>query len=160
MNILVVEDDDNKYFHLEKFLNNELNLYCYRKDSFQSGIKEIVTSKHNIDTILLDMSMSTFSPKSLESSGRRRPFAGREILDRMKWENIVIPTIVISAYETFEDKGKIYTLDCLTRSLNIYPNFVGSIFFDSSQTNWKNDLKKFLKKERMVTQTGTTKLGI
>ncbi len=149
MKIIIVEDDENKYENIIKFLKenysieNELHF-----DSYQSAIKKIINMQSDdVNLILLDMSMSTFSITSFETGGRKRPFAGKEILEQMKWNDVQIPVIVITAYETFEEQdGQTYSLEELCSLMkNKYSNYIGCVYYDSSQRNWMEQLKIFMK---------------
>ena len=60
MKIILVEDDVKKIEDIREFLSKELNISdLVIKESYQSGIKELITQDY--DLLLLDMSIPAFT---------------------------------------------------------------------------------------------------
>lgn len=84
MKILIIEDDKNKLKQVTSFLRKiYINTEIIERYSYNSGIRELLTGSR-FDLLLLDMSMPTFDITSVESGGRPKPFAGKEILRKLK----------------------------------------------------------------------------
>lgn len=147
VNLIIVEDDENKRNRVIDFLKGKFSINPMETyNSYQSGIKGIIKNHQKTDLLLLDMSMSTFDIEAYETGGRRRPFAGREILEKMKWENIKIPTIIVTAYENFEEDGKTFSLQELCKELSESFDgiYVGCVYYNSAQNSWMDRLGKFI----------------
>lgn len=147
MNIIIIEDDENKLEHITDFIKTDYpsitwNIY----QSYRSGLKAIFQDYKTTDLILLDMSMNTYDRTAYETGGRKRPFAGRDILHQMKWNDINVPVVIVTQFETFEEYGRTFALMELCKELeNSFPAlYVGYVYFNSSQKNWKDDLSSFI----------------
>ncbi len=148
MRIIIIEDDENKLNHITDFIKNDypgtqIDIY----NSYRSGLKAIFEDYEKTDLILLDMSMNTYNVTAYETGGRKRPFAGRDILDQMKWNDIVAPVVIVTAYETFEEYGRKFTLAelCSEMEKSFLGLYLGCVYFDSSQRNWMDHLGSFIK---------------
>lgn len=141
MKILIVEDDQVKLAQIIKFLNSNFTKHeINKKYSFQSGLKEIISS--NYDLIILDMSMPTYDISSNETGGRTRAYAGKEILKQMIRRNITVPVIVVTQFDTFGDVGNTTTLQQLNQELQVLfnPLYIGTVYYNSTIDSWKEDL--------------------
>ena len=149
MNILVVEDDDEKSSHLTLFLSERLPAASVRHArSLQSGLRAIYELPP--DLIFLDMTMRNFDVTIDEEGGRPHPFAGKEILRQMQRRNLQIPAIVVTHFVRFGDDDGFMTLEELKKDLEErFPNYVGTVQFKSNVDSWKATLADFL---RQVTQ--------
>lgn len=152
MKIIVVEDDETKLEYVTEFLKSEyqedMELEVYK--SYRSGLKGIFEGANTTDLILLDMSMNTYDITAYETGGRKRAYAGRDILDQMKWNEVYLPVVVVTQFETFEEYGRTRTLTELCSDLErLFPEiYLGYVYFDSSQNNWREDLKIFISRKR------------
>src|ERR1700761_5575060 len=100
MRILLVEDEDPKRNHICSVLSQirpgiELDL----AKSVRSAVDQMKARVS--DLVLLDMSLPTFDVHPGEPGGRPQGFGGIEVLRHMDRLNIVVPCIVITAYEAF-----------------------------------------------------------
>jgi hypothetical protein len=145
MRILIIEDDSNKM----RSIANEVQEI--RKDaqliearSYQSGLFNLMSSQ--FDFLLLDMSLPIFDISHQEDGFQVDPFSGRNILSEMSRKNLFIPTVVITMFETFSEGTDLMTLDELNKELlDKYPMFYrGAIYYNSSEVNWKESLKKII----------------
>ena len=151
MNVLIIEDDELKLEQLMDYLQQEFrSLKISFPKSFQSGQKAILEGKDDLNLILLDMSMNTFDITAYETGGRRRSFAGKDILEQMKWNDINIPVIVVTQFETFEEST--VSLSQLSQELiESFPDiYIGHVFFKPSLNKWKEDLKNLIFHERVA----------
>lgn len=146
MNILIIEDDQNKRNQILEFIKKILKVDSITsKYSFKSGLKEIVKNKY--DLILLDMSMPTFDITTSEPGGKPLPFAGKEILRQMKRRNIKTPTIVVTQFEKFGDYETTLNLEELKHTLEEEYNgiYKGTVYYNPASSSWRTDLKDKLK---------------
>jgi CheY-like chemotaxis protein len=142
MKILIIEDDELKHQHLEKFVSSIISnsVFTWRK-SYQSGLKEIMTNTY--DLVLLDMSMHIYEKTAQESGGSFETYAGRMILNEIDINDIITRVIVVTGYDVYSD-GK--TLDTLKLELrNEFGDFyIDTVYFIGSQDKWKTELTNLL----------------
>ena len=143
--ILFVEDDPNKikqvseYLHSIKDVMPPFNLEI--KKSYQSGLNAILDVKY--DLILLDMSMHNFDRTISETGGEFMQFAGEDILREMSWNDITTQTIIVTQYDIIGDKSLVELKQYWQNEFtDIY---IGTVFYSVNESNWKNELSKFLK---------------
>lgn len=145
MKILIIEDDSNKM----KSIANEI--MGIRKDailtearSYQSGLRNLMC--HQFDFLLLDMSLPIFDITREEDGFQVDPFSGRNILEEMSRKKVNVPTAVITMFETFGEGADLMTLEELDKDLaEKYPMiYRGAIYYNSSEINWKESLKKLI----------------
>lgn len=145
MNILLIEDDDDKIQKITLFLYEFLgqNIKIEIKKSYNSGIIELV-NKNPYDIVLMDMSMPTYDLEDEDTES----YAGRDLLEQMKFRKIFYPTIIITQYDTFGDYINKLTLEELEIELEnkFKPNYRATVYYSSSENDWKFQLKEELKK--------------
>ena len=143
MKILIIEDDELKHQHLEKFVNKLLpnNSFTWKK-SYQTGLKEIMSTQY--DLVLLDMSMHIYEKTAQESGGNFETYAGRMILNEIDINEIATKVIVVTGYDIYSD-GK--TLETLKHELrNEFGDFyVDTVYFIGSEDKWKIELSQLIK---------------
>lgn len=154
MNILLVEDDQNKVKQIVEFINSKIKqVNINKKFSYQSGLKEILRKTY--DLIILDMSMPTFDISPQEDGGRPRHFAGKDILRQMHRRKIEIPVIVVTQYERLGELSNTIELSALCKELEeLYGDtYIGTVYYNPALNNWKEDffqlLTKACKKEQL-----------
>lgn len=145
MRILIIEDDSNK---MRRIANEVAEI---RKDiqltearSYQSGLRNLMSGQ--FDFLLLDMSLPIFDISPEEDGFQVDPFSGRNILAEMYRKNVLVPTAIITMFETFGDGGDLMTLEQLDKDLTEkYPAiYRGSIYYNSSEINWKESLRRLI----------------
>ena len=145
MRILIIEDDSNKM----RSIANEVR--GIRKDakltearSYQSGLRNLMSDQ--FDFLLLDMSLPIFDITREEDGFQVDPFSGRNILEEMSRKKVNVPTAVITMFETFGEGADLMTLEELDKELaEKYPEiYRGAIYYNSSEINWKESLKKII----------------
>lgn len=144
MKILFIEDDDEKRKKINDFLyTNFDNLDVVEKKSYNSGLLELVRG-NEYDLVLMDMSMPNFDISQNDpEGGTPESFAGRDLLEQMKFRNIVYPTIVITQFDSFGEQSDKLNLTELKQELEekFAPTYIGTVYYHSSESNWKTHLK-------------------
>jgi DNA-binding response OmpR family regulator len=150
MRIIIVEDDQNKLKQLESLIRKHRPstaiIVCR---SYQSGLSTIISDA--ADLILLDMSMPTYDQSPNEAGGRKRPFAGKEILRQMARRRISSPVLVITQFTRFGDGDDAISLEELVRDLESeqYGNYLGTISYSAEVANWEAELLAVLNGEEI-----------
>lgn len=144
MNVLIVEDDENKGEQLTTFLRNHFavgELHIAR--SLQSGLKRIKAQRPDI--ILLDMTLPNYDTSPEEPGGTTHLLGCRECVRQMERFDLAIPTIVVTQFETFgnpPDMG----LDQLDAELkvNYHKIYYGAVYYHASINDWKIHLTRLI----------------
>ena len=102
--------------------------------------------QNSFDFVLLDMSLPTFDIRQGEDGFQVDAFAGRELLTEMDRKGVKVDTAVITMFETFGEGGDLMTLEELDKELvQKFPSvYRGAIYYNSSEINWKESLRKLL----------------
>lgn len=145
MNMLLVEDDENKRKQIGSFLSEMFrptNLYFAK--SLKSGLNAI--TQGDIDLIILDMTMPTFDITVDEPGGRPQPYAGREILRQMDRRRIKTPVIVVTQFDKFGEGDDALDLEELDEQLReAHPStYCGVVYYDVAVEGWKEALTKLV----------------
>lgn len=146
MRIFIVDDEDGKIQNISDFVKSrfpDCEIEIFR--SFQKGLHALLTDPP--DMLLLDMTMPTYEVGPRESGGRERRYAGREIIRRLNRKKILVPVIVITQYEQFEEGGKDVDLKTIKNELaERYSSlFVDAIYYNASDSQWMSHLESLLK---------------
>lgn len=142
MKILIIEDDELKYQHLEKFIAQRFVLAQVEwRKSYHSGLLEVLSVTY--DLVLLDMSMHIYEKTSQEGGGSFETYAGRLILSEIDLNDIETKVIVITGYDVYGD-GK--TLDTLRSELRSeFGNYyLDTVYFVSKEDKWKKEISQLL----------------
>lgn len=143
MKILLIEDDEDKINKIELFLREDIvNIINITKCmSYNSALIELVRKK-DYDFVLMDMSMPIYDINDYEEEDPES-FAGRDLLEQMKFRDIRYPTIVITQYDTFGEHIKL-SLDELKNEMKekFAINYKATVYYNSSENDWKPQLKK------------------
>lgn len=168
MKVLIIEDNENKATECLSSLA-QFNAKC-TVVSNERDAKDIIKSRTNFDLILLDMELNLSSDLS-EGKGN---YSGLSILNTMKYNDILIPVIVVTVYRDFSgmktatdpDKllflynnnffqpngNKFPTQRSDTRYLEglheymsyRYKNYVGVVEYSVYNSVWKKRLQKII----------------
>jgi CheY-like chemotaxis protein len=148
VNILLIEDDEDKLKKLDEFITTEFpSSHIQFAKSFNSGLKTLVAKKNSLDIVLLDMSMPTYDISQNEpSGGEPENYAGKELLAQMRLRSINLPTIVVTMFDSFGEPPMQISLDRLIADLKARysPPFKGYVYYNSTQEGWKNALKQLI----------------
>jgi DNA-binding response OmpR family regulator len=148
MIILLVEDDKQKGERLIEFLSREYpGATLEWTKSVSTGIDAIDDLQPSL--LILDMSLPAFQEgRSLHSGGRQHNFGGMDILAYMKAVGFACPTIIVTQFPEFEDKGLLMGLDDLHRNLerDFTEFYVGLVHYKHSEESWISQLDRLMKK--------------
>lgn len=146
MNILIIEDDENKRAQITALVSNVVEgCTIMQAKSYHSGLKGIFEA--HPDVILLDMTMPTYDVSENEDGGRPQHYAGREILRQMDRRQVNIPVIVITQFDVFGDGPEALTRMQLDHELKIdhSRNYRGTVYYNAASNSWKGELESRLK---------------
>ena len=141
MNILLVEDYDEKALNIISFLKSEYDgVGIERCTAYNTAQEEIFENPGKYDLILLDMSMTTYALDTDASGGKPEPSAGDDLLEGMFLREIETPVIVVTMYNVFGRKE----LSAFHKELlqNYPQNYKSYVYYSSQRNDWKKDLKK------------------
>lgn len=141
MRCLIIEDDQIK---LEKIIDYIISIGCIEpvvRNSFQSGISEILENKYEI--IILDMSLPLYDTSKGGDMSRPKYFGGRDILKEMKRYKCKSYVVVMTQYHHFDGQMNLKELDTELIT-NYMENYKGYIFYSNEDEDWKNELKNHL----------------
>jgi len=146
MKFVLIEDDDDKLRKILDFLESEYpGVEVSVARSFASGLRAVISSQGKIDLVLLDMSFPNYDVSPAEpSGGNPEHFAGRELLAQMRLRGIDIPSIVITMFDSFGEKGSKMSLEQLKSELHqkYRPPYRDTVYYDSRQEGWRSALKE------------------
>ena len=146
MNILFIEDHPLKQAQVIKFLNASFDdIKIETKNSYISGLKELILSHDKYDILLLDISMPNYDISSDESGGEWMPLAGKKILKEMFLRDIPTKAIVITMHGSFDDGTRITELDNQLKT-TFTDNYIGYVYYSQINEEWKEKLKSLLNK--------------
>lgn len=143
MQILLIEDNSNKLKQIKRVLTEiypESNIE--EAYSFNSGVRKVYENKWNL--IILDMSLPTYDITHTESGGDKKPVAGKNIMKRMLNRKIIVPVVIITQFETFDDDR--ISLNSLNAEFQdgFKEIWKRTVFYGND--DWSIDLKEILDK--------------
>ncbi|KAF2989831.1 response regulator [Methylocystis sp. MJC1] len=148
MNVLLVEDDQNKGTQLVNFIKDQFpdaNIELVR--SLQSAVRYI--RKNHADIVLLDMTLPNYDAGPDEpGGGTTHSFGGREFLKQMERFQINVPVIVVTQFETFGQEPKALRLPELDAQLrrDHAPIYQGAVYYHASIHDWREKLRDAMKR--------------
>jgi CheY-like chemotaxis protein len=151
MNILLLEDDEDKSRQVRDFLKLLIpSAHITESRSLRSGLEAIKSASY--DLVILDMSVPSFDIDEREDGGRPQAYGGRDLLQHMKRRKVLSPVVVLTQFDRFADAGNTSTLEELDISLRAAHSdqYLGAIYYDVSAPIWKAKL------EAIVTQIQTS----
>lgn len=147
MKLLFIEDDDDKFKNVSSAVSARFpGIVIETAKSLNGGLKAIVRSGP-YDVLLLDMTMPNYDVTAHEpSGGTPESYAGKEIMMQMRLRRIVIPTIVITMFESYGENSKRRSAKELDEEMqeNFAPMYRGMVYYNSAQTDWLESLNKYL----------------
>ncbi len=144
MKILIIEDDELKYEHLEKFISEYFpdGDVIWRK-SYHSGLLEVLSTKY--DLIILDMSMHVYEKTAEEAGGSFETYAGRLILSEIDINDVQTKVIVVTGYDVYGDGKTLETLKSELRD-EFGTFYLDTVYFVSKEDRWKKEIAILLSK--------------
>lgn len=144
MKIIFIEDQPLKQEHINKFILDKFsNAEIINRNSYISGLKELIQNHNSYDILLLDISMPNYDISSEDSGGDWMPFAGKKILKEMYLRDISTKAIVVTMHGSFDDGTKITELDTDLKS-EFPENYVGYVYYSQINEEWKEKLENLL----------------
>jgi len=146
MKILIIEDDPNKLDQLRTLLSQEFPIYIIDvAHSYQSGRAKLESMRP--DVAILDMQLPTFDKSPTEDGGRRRSFAGRDLLRQIFRNRLDAAAVIVTQYQAFQEEQESLTLAELKRELEAMkiPNYRGLVYYHPKLNNWKEELVAMVK---------------
>lgn len=146
MRILCMEDQEDKYRHIEAVLRQEKMTEIIWEKNCQEGLMRLL--EKNFDCLLLDMSMplcdADYKKENYDS------FAGQSVLEEIKRRNYDIKVIIITGFSDFERENRIITFNELEEEIkHKYKKYYsGHIKYDSTSVEWQRNLIKILSGEK------------
>ncbi|MCL9980239.1 MAG: response regulator [Bacteroidia bacterium] len=145
MKILFIEDHPLKQAQINKFVLEKFSdCQIESKNSYISGLKELIKHHNNYDVLLLDISMPNYDISSEDSGGDWMPLAGKNILKEMYLRDIPTKAIVVTMHGSFDDGTKITELDSELRK-EFSDNYIGYVFYSQLNEDWKDKICQLLK---------------
>lgn len=148
MNVLIVEDDQNKSARLEEFVEEHFpHASVSTATSFQSGLRGILETAPEL--VILDMTLPNYDIGPGESGGVSRAFGGYDVLSEMVRMGVEgVRVVVVTQYDAFggDDGSEHKTFDELSAELaRAFPGrFVGAVHYDPTDGRWRNMLGEML----------------
>lgn len=139
--ILLIEDDQKKVDDIKSFIiDNYKNIDLTIKESYQSGLKEIMTNE--FDLLMLDMSLPTWDLADYEGVGSFEKFGGFKIMKEMDRKKKIVKTILITMFDDFGESDSSITLNQIDEifSTQFSQFYMGYVFYNSKESNWKEIL--------------------
>lgn len=142
-NILIIEDNKNKLKKVKEFVQYQLP-YASIHDaiSYTGGIRRIYEEEW--DLILLDMTLPIYDITPHDNGGDRRPTAGKEIMKRMQNKGKLIPTVIITQFDTFGENG--LTIASLNDEFSYELNDIwkGTVNYVDASNEWQVELMSII----------------
>ena len=146
MKVIIAEDNDLKSsaiseFLLKNFPDSEITITTAIRSTF-NAIKN-----DNFDLLLLDMTMPSFEGDNDIDRGELRALAGRDIISKMSYRRLFIPTIVITQFEIFGRQSNMTPIGEIANELSVkFPEIIrGCILFNFQSDIWQKDLLTIIK---------------
>lgn len=144
MKILFIEDHPLKQAQINKFvLENFSDCEIETKNSYISGLKELIKNYKTYDVLLLDISMPNYDISPEDSGGDWMPLAGKNILKEMYLRDIPTKAIVVTMHGSFDDGTKITELDDELQK-EFTDNYIGYVFYSQINEDWKDKICQLL----------------
>lgn len=144
MKILFIEDHPLKQAQFNKFvLENFSDCEIETKNSYISGLKELIKNYKTYDVLLLDISMPNYDISPEDSGGDWMPLAGKNILKEMYLRDIPTKAIVVTMHGSFDDGTKITELDDELQK-EFTDNYIGYVFYSQINEDWKDKICQLL----------------
>lgn len=151
LRILLIEDDENKRSQVLRFIqDNWKDMPVETASSFQTGFQKFKDCDFSF--VILDMTLPNYEVGPEEDGGELRQLGGQEFLRRMKRAQRLVPTVIVTQYETFGSGRDRFDLASLRETLNEkYGSFCkGVIYYNSALDSWKQELKDLINAAHIV----------
>ena len=145
MRILIVEDNNNKLKQIREYIESQYKRFdIHDAVSYTGGLRRIYDEQWDI--ILLDMTLPVYDVGMQDNGGDKKSIAGKEIMQRMLNRGIVVPTIIITQFDTFGDNEvSIEQLNELFGN-EMQSIWRGTVNYEASGSRWKDALRMLISK--------------
>jgi CheY-like chemotaxis protein len=146
MKLLLVEDDPNKRDAISSWLKSAFPTASMTVEvALQPATRRIRDER--FDCIVLDMAIPNFDPALDRIGGQTRVFGGRDLLRQMKRLHVVVPTVVLTQFETFVRGSETIRRDDLDRELSAdHPEcYLGMVYYSAAVHGWKDRLMTLMR---------------
>ena len=141
---MFIEDHPYKLGQVLAFLSERFpDAKVEVRNSYNSGLRELITKSNEYDLLLLDISMPNYDISPEENGGDFLPLAGKLILKEMYLREISTKAIVVTMHGNFEDGTKLVELDNKFKS-EFSDNYVGHVYFSAVSAEWKLQLQNLI----------------
>ncbi|WP_101960046.1 response regulator [Vibrio harveyi] len=139
MNILIVEDTESKLNNIIELVNDLESSYSIVK-SYQSAYQKV--KEQQFDWLILDMTL----PESEDMNSPLITLAGLDLVEQMDFDEIVLPTIILTGYDRFGRYDDFVSLEELRDELSDeFPDIVKDVVYYSGYSeDWKLSIKSIL----------------
>jgi len=145
MTLLFIEDHPLKQAQVNNFITERFpEITIVVRNSYISGLKDLIRNHTNYDVLLLDISMPNYDISSEDSGGDWMPLAGKNILKEMYLRDISTKAIVITMHGSFDDGTIITELDNQLHA-EFSENYIGYVYYSQINEEWKEKLYQLLK---------------
>ncbi len=145
MKVLLIEDHPYKLGQILNFLSETFPRAAVEvKNSYNSGLRELINNSSSYNLLLLDISMPNYDISPEENGGDFLPLAGKLILKEMYLREINTKAVVVTMHGSFEDGTKLAELDNKLKT-EFSDNYIGHVYFSAVSSEWKIQLENLIK---------------
>lgn len=140
MKILFIEDHPRKQAQIIDYINSKFEkVEIITRNSYNSGLKELIFKSEDYDILLLDISMPNYDISSEDNGGDWMPLAGKKILKQMYLRDISTKAIVVTMHGSFDDGTRITELDNQLKD-EFSDNYAGYVYYTQINEEWQDKL--------------------
>lgn len=143
MNVLLVEDDENKRNQVAQFLGElKPTPTVHEARSYNSAIRFLETTP--VDLVILDMSLPIFDVTSEEDGFQDDAFGGMEVLSFAHRRKLAGKFVILTQFETLgEGESLISTSELgVLLAKNFQELYYGIVYYNPSEAAWREELKQ------------------
>jgi DNA-binding NarL/FixJ family response regulator len=145
MQILLIEDDENKRKRLDSFIHERYpESEVLHSSSLVSGLQ--TAKRADPDAIILDMTLPNYDGPTDGSGNPMRKFGGQEFIRQAHRRKINGKIVVVTQFESFGEPPEVTTLADLDKRLSqdFSDHYLGIVYYHASETVWENQLSDFI----------------
>lgn len=141
--VLIAEDNVLKQNNIKKILK-EHNISFKLVETYSDCWKEIYYEHYDYDRLILDMSMPRY-----KDDDKIYKFAGLDILKRLYYSNINIPTIILTGHVQFTVDKIINNIDSVVAMIEKDDRIAKAkvLKYDTKSTLWEKEIISFIKEK-------------
>lgn len=141
MRTLIIEDNHSKLKNLKGFFKkNYADYNVHDALSYTAGLRRLYNE--DWDLLILDMTLPVYDVNPQDSGGDKKSVAGKEIMKRMLNKKIVIPTIIVTQFDTFGENE--ITIESLNEEFKDTMSSIWKGTVNYEKQTWMVDLKEII----------------